>query len=64
MVWSLIDGVDTNATASNEDNITNKGTNGKAVGVLWANGAYLTGTKASGAMAGLAGQAIVEVVPV
>lgn len=61
---TLIDGVDVNATASSEDNVTNKGANGKAVGVLWANGAYLTGTKASGNMAGLAGQAIVEVLPV
>ncbi len=61
---TLIDGLDVNAATGAFDNITNKGTNGKPQGKLWPSGQYLTVTKASGATAGLVGQAIVFVVPV
>lgn len=61
---NLLDGLDVNAAAIDGDNITNKGTNGKAQGKLWPNGEYLTASKASGATAGLVGQAVVECLPV
>jgi hypothetical protein len=61
---NLIDGLDVNAAVIDGDNVTNKGTNGKPQGKLWANGDYLTVSKASGATSGLAGQAVVECLPV
>lgn len=51
---SLLDGVDVHSATGVFDNITDKGTNGKTV-KKWTTDYYLTATKASGAMAGLAG---------
>ena len=63
----LMDGVDVGATAAIEDNIENKGTNGKARQRLDAKGGttdYLTGSKATGAAAGLVGNAYISYVEV
>ena len=59
---NLMDGVDVGAAAGIEDNIDNKGTNGKARQRLDAKGGttdYITGSKASGAAAGLVGNAYI-----
>ncbi len=61
---TLLDGLDVNAATGDFDNITDKGTNGKAQGKLWPNGYYLTASKASGAMAGLVGQALIVCCPI
>ncbi len=53
---SLIDGLDLNAALVTADNITDKGSNGKSRQKV-AVGSYVTGSKASGAAAGLAGYA-------
>jgi len=58
---SLIDGLDVNAAAGVFDNYTDKGTNGKSR-KLWLAGQYLTITKASGAMAGLVGNAYIQTI--
>ena len=55
---NLLDGVDVGAAAAIKDNIEDKGTNGKARQRLDARGGatdYITGSKATGAAAGLAG---------
>lgn len=56
---NLIDGLDVNAAAGVFDNITDKGTNGKSRQKLAA-GKWITGSKASGASAGLVGYAYIE----
>lgn len=56
---NLIDGLDVNAALGTFDNITDKGTNGKSRQKLAA-GKWVTGTKASGAAAGLAGYAYIH----
>lgn len=58
---TLIDGLDVGSAAILADNVTNKGTNGKK-SIKWAAGSYLTGSKATGNMAGLVGSAYVEYV--
>lgn len=55
---NLIDGVDLNAAIGVFDNITDKGTNGKSRQLL-ASGKWVTGSRASGAVAGLAGYAYI-----
>ena len=58
----LMDGADVGAAAAVEDNIENKGTNGKARQRLDALGGstdYITGSKATGAAAGLVGNAYI-----
>ena len=55
---NLIDGVDLNAAIGVFDNITDKGTNGKSRQLLAA-GKWVTGSRASGAVAGLAGYAYI-----
>ena len=55
---NLLDGVDVGAAAGIEDNIENKGTSGKARQRVDAKGGttdYITGSKATGAAAGLVG---------
>ena len=62
-----MDAVDVGATAAIEDNIDNQGTNGKARQRLDAKGGttdYITGSKATGAAAGLAGNAYIFYVEV
>lgn len=61
---TLIDGLDVGTAAVDADNVQNAGTNGKKVGKLWPSGQYLTVSKASGATAGMVGQALVCVAPV
>ena len=64
---NLMDAVDVGATAAIEDNIDNQGTNGKARQRLDAKGGttdYITGSKATGAAAGLAGNAYIFYVEV
>ncbi len=56
---NLIDGLDVNTAAGVFDNIENQGTNGKSA-VRWESDGYLTISKASGAMAGLIGNAYLE----
>ena len=59
---NLLDGVDAGAAAGVEDNIEDKGTNGKARQRLDAKGGttdYVTGSKATGAAAGLVGNAYI-----
>ena len=59
---NLMDGVDVGAAAGVEDNVDNKGTNGKARQRLDAKGGstdYVTGSKATGAAAGLVGNAYI-----
>jgi hypothetical protein len=56
---NLIDGLDINAAAGVFDNITDKGTNGKARQKLAA-GKWVTGSKASGASAGTVGFAYIH----
>ena len=59
---NLMDAVDVGATAAIEDNIENKGTNGKVRQRVDAKGGttdYVTGSKASGAAAGLVGNAYI-----
>lgn len=58
-VDNLIDGLDINAAAGVFDNITDKGTNGKARQKLAA-GKWVTGSKASGAAAGTVGSAYIH----
>lgn len=58
-VDNLIDGVDLNAATGVFDNNTDKGTNGKTRQRLGA-GKWITGSKATGAAAGLAGTAHIE----
>ncbi len=58
---TLLDGVDVNAAAGVFDNIENKGTNGKGRQPLAA-GKWVTGSKATGATAGLVGNAYIEYV--
>lgn len=55
---NLIDGL-SGATAGCYDNMVNAGTNGKA-GQKWGSSQYLTISQASGAVAGLVGEALVE----
>ncbi len=59
----LIDGLDTGTAAGTFDNNTDKGTNGKTRQRLAA-GAYVTGSQATGAAAGLAGYAYISYLPV
>ena len=59
---NLLDGVDVGAAAAVEDNVENKSTNGKALQRLDAKGGstdYITGSKATGAAAGLVGNAYI-----
>ena len=59
---NLIDGVNAGAAEGIEDNVEDKGTNGKSRQRLDAKGGatdYLTGSKATGAAAGLAGNAYI-----
>ena len=56
---NLIDGLDVNAAAGVFDNITDKGTNGKAR-QAWGTTQYVTISKASGAAAGLVGNVYVH----
>ena len=57
----LLDGLDINAAAAFNDNIINPGTNGLA-SVSLAAGSFITGSKASGAAAGLVGFAYIHVI--
>ena len=64
---NLMDGVDVGAAAAIEDNIEDKGTNGKARQRLDALGGttdYITASKATGAAAGLVGNAYIFYVEV
>jgi hypothetical protein len=56
---TLIDGLDINAAIGTFDNITDKGTNGKSRLKL-ASGKWVTGSTASGAVAGTVGFAYIE----
>lgn len=56
---NLIDGLDVNAAAGVFDNLGNAGTNGKTRQKLAA-GKWVTGSRASGAMAGLVGKAYIH----
>ena len=56
---NLIDGVDVNAATGLFDNIDDAGTDGKSKQLL-AEGKWLTGSRASGAVAGLVGFAYIE----
>lgn len=56
---NLIDGLDVNAAIITADNITDKGTNGKSRQKL-ASGKWVTGSKATGAAASLAGYAYIH----
>lgn len=56
---NLIDGLDINAAIGTFDNITDKGTNGRSRQKL-AVGKWLTGSTASGAVAGTVGFAYIE----
>ncbi|MGV3616108.1 MAG: hypothetical protein ACO1SV_12300 [Fimbriimonas sp.] len=58
---NLVDGLDVNAAAGGFDNIKNGGTNGKA-GQKWGASQYLTISRASGAAAGLVGEAHIRYV--
>lgn len=58
---NLIDGVDLNAAVIFADNVTNAGTNGKSRQKVAA-GKWITGSKATGAAAGLVGSAYIEYV--
>jgi hypothetical protein len=60
---TLIDGLDVNAAAGVFDNITDKGTNGKSRQRL-ASGKWVTGSQASGAIAGIVGYVYIEFVVV
>lgn len=60
---TLIDGLDVNGATGVFDNITDKGTNGKSRQRLAA-GKWVTGSKASGAAAGLVGFAYIHYVSV
>jgi len=60
---NLVDGLDVNAAAGVFDNIGDGGTNGKSR-QRWESDQYLTVSVASGASAGLAGNAYVEYVRV
>jgi len=55
----LIDGLDVNAAAGVFGNVGNPGTNGKAQ-AKWTSSQYLTISKATGAAAGLVGNAYIE----
>jgi len=59
----LIDGLDTGTATGTFDNNTDKGTNGRTRQRLAA-GAYVTGSQATGAVAGLAGYAYITYIPV
>jgi hypothetical protein len=59
---NLIDGQDTGTAIGTFDNITEKGTNGKSRQKL-AVGAWVTASKATGACAGLVGNAYIEYYP-
>ncbi len=59
---TLIDGLDGNAATGVFDNIENQGSTGKSTAKLAANGGatdFITGSKASGAAAGLVGNAYI-----
>lgn len=56
---NLIDGLDVNAATGLFDNLKNGGTNGKASQRLAA-GKWITASRASGAVAGLAGYAYID----
>ena len=59
---NLMDGVDVGAAEGAEDNVENQGTSGKAVQRLDAKGGttdYITGSMATGAAAGLVGNAYI-----
>lgn len=56
---TLIDGLDVNAAIGTFDNITDKGTNGKSRQKI-ATGKWVTGSKATGASAGLVGYAYIH----
>lgn len=58
---TLIDGLDVNTAVGTFDNIENQGTNGKSV-VRWESDQYLTISKATGAAAGLVGNAYIQYV--
>lgn len=60
---NLIDGIDVNTATGLFDNITDKGTDGKSRQLL-APGKWITGSKASGAAAGLKGYAYIEYIVV
>jgi hypothetical protein len=60
---NLLDTLDVGTATGTFDNITDKGTNGKSRQKL-AVGAWVTGSKASGALAGLVGSAYIEYYPV
>lgn len=63
----LIDGLDVNAAKGVEDNVEHKGANGKSLQRLDAKGGrtdYITGSKATGSAAGLAGHAYIFYVEV
>ena len=59
---NLIDTLDVGTAAGLFDNNTDKGTNGKTRQKLAA-GQYITGSRASGALAGLAGNAYITYIP-
>ncbi len=64
---NLIDGLDVNAAEAVEDNVEDKGANGKSRQRLDAKGGrtdYITGSRATGAAAGLAGHAYIFYVEV
>lgn len=56
---NLIDGIDVNTATGLFDNITDKGTDGKSKQLL-APGKWVTGSKSTGAAAGLVGYAYIE----
>ena len=60
---NLIDTLDVGTAAGTFDNVTDKGTNGKTRQRLAA-GAFVTGSQASGAVAGLVGFAYITYIPV
>jgi hypothetical protein len=60
---NLIDSLDTGTAAGTFDNNTDKGTNGKTRQRLAA-GQFVTGSQASGAVAGLVGFAYITYIPV
>ncbi|MBI5964929.1 MAG: hypothetical protein HY863_15730 [Chloroflexi bacterium] len=56
---NLLDGLDVGTAAGTFDNVADVGTNGKAR-KKWTSGQFLTISKASGAAAGLVGNAYIE----
>ena len=60
---NLIDGMDVNAATGVFSNLLNPGSNGKA-GQPWGAGQFVTVTEASGAIAGLDGELLIEYITV